>query len=101
MPPQQCDGLLDLVVQEVGFGGHWKSTRKGRSSFLKKRTKKLLFVEVYGRAGTAPKEKVFCFFFSKKKAFFLHCGAAQYSPPTPESTPVPLPCAGAAAALSG
>jgi hypothetical protein len=22
MPPQQCDGLLDLFVEGVGFGGH-------------------------------------------------------------------------------
>jgi hypothetical protein len=50
---------------------------KGRSSFLKKRTKKLLLPGTRqdtgpGRQREAAEEvKVFCFFFSKKKAFFL------------------------------
>jgi hypothetical protein len=26
MPPQQRDGLLDLLVQGVGFGGHCEGT---------------------------------------------------------------------------
>jgi hypothetical protein len=47
-------------------------------SFLKKRTKKLLPGGLRARSVTSvsgdegARAKVFCFFFSKKKAFFLH-----------------------------
>jgi hypothetical protein len=48
--------------------------KEGSSSFLKKRTKKLLSVSVSGKAarsagGCKQHSKVFCFFFSKKKYF--------------------------------
>jgi hypothetical protein len=47
--------------------------RKEACSFLKKRTKKLLFLKrIFPRC--APQEsRVFCFFFSKKKAFLPYC----------------------------
>jgi hypothetical protein len=45
---------------------------EGRSSFLEKRSKKLLRPEVSRGAGHNSLEtKVFCFFFPKKKAFLL------------------------------
>jgi hypothetical protein len=48
--------------------------KEGSSSFLKKRTKKLLFVSL--TAGTGKQVKVFCFFFSKKKYFLPYFYAA-------------------------
>jgi hypothetical protein len=44
------------------------------SSFLKKRTKKLLFASVRASHSSSVNQqiKVFCFFFSKKK-YFLPC----------------------------
>jgi hypothetical protein len=50
--------------------------KKGSSSFLKKRTKKLLpvqgsFMSHDWSAGWRQQSKVFCFFFSKKKPSFL------------------------------
>jgi hypothetical protein len=31
MPPQQRDGLLDLLMKRVGLGGHWKPRLKYKS----------------------------------------------------------------------
>jgi hypothetical protein len=47
--------------------------KEASSSFLKKRTKKLLFAAVrVDRSGPVNQlAKVFCFFFSKKKYFLL------------------------------
>jgi hypothetical protein len=50
---------------------HGISSKKGRSSFLKKRSKKLLFVQVRVEpavpgGGEGERSKVFWFFFSKK-----------------------------------
>jgi len=48
---------------------------KARSSFLKKRSKKLLSVWLRPfRRGTAQDSKVFWFFFSKKNCFLSYYG---------------------------
>jgi hypothetical protein len=49
-----------------------RAKREESSSFLKKRTKKLLFSRVHAGRSVVKRAKVFCFFFSKKKYFF-HC----------------------------
>jgi hypothetical protein len=80
--PESSDRRAMLAGGTVGpkrtrFAGHGsmrlrlaeRGKRKESSSFLKKRTKKLLFLRV----------KVFCFFFSKKKYFLA---------PLPTSNPL-------------
>jgi hypothetical protein len=46
--------------------------RKGSSSFLKKRTKKLLLLGSIFLGDYGKRIKVFCFFFSKKKYFLAY-----------------------------
>jgi hypothetical protein len=63
-------GTYDCGKKGVGLGRFVPDKGKTRGSFLKKRTKKLLFIEST-RADKHPTKnsKVFCFFFSKKKCF--------------------------------
>jgi hypothetical protein len=55
----------------VAARGRRKAKREGSSSFLKKRTKKLLLVGFRGRHDrhALHRTKVFWFFFSKKNCF--------------------------------
>jgi phage gp16-like protein len=56
-----------LAQQRQGF--HQPKTREESSSFLKKRTKKLLTLGVRFRRLRDSQSKVFCFFSSEKKTF--------------------------------
>jgi hypothetical protein len=75
-----------LVVEIIQMSPRWTWPQDRQAqeecSFLKKRGKKLLFSAVHFLGDSRQREKVFCFFFSKKKClscFFRHaagqCGA--------------------------
>jgi hypothetical protein len=52
-----------------------KRQKEGSTSFLKKRSKKLLLMGAGAPVGTAPSarvKEVFCFFFSKKKRLLTY-----------------------------
>jgi hypothetical protein len=62
--------------------GAFKDSKEGRTSFLKKRSKKLLQIWLPALAVRGVQQiKVFCFFFSKKKTFLTRTTPA---PPLPQ-----------------
>jgi hypothetical protein len=62
--------LAPVVLDVPGFFGGMESRRKGSSSFLKKRTKKLLPLSVREPASTnAKKQKSFASFLQKRRPF--------------------------------
>jgi hypothetical protein len=59
------------------MGALWQARNKGSSSFLKKKTKKLLVFgwrfagDIWSASQGLAMTKVFCFFFSKKQTFLF------------------------------
>ena len=103
--PQHDVGDFRTFIGKPGHG-RWctfAQQEKGRTSFLKKRSKKLLLLRL-GVCGKlrAKKTKVFWFFFSKKNCFFLTVFITRFSPEFREGPPAShCLCSNAARAVPG
>ncbi len=90
--PVMASGAKQSILSRLGRQG------KARTSFLKKRSKKLLLIAGVdtGVATTSSNQKFFCFFFFKKRssyflAFLTSCAPALPTPDTNIPAPAYLP----------